>query len=271
MTKPYEYPSDVTDEEWIFVLPYLLLSKEDNLRRRHGLRDIFNAYRYLLRSGCGWRMLPGDLPPWRAVYDQAVRWHKAEVFEALIRDLRGLIRLGEGREWDPTAAIVDSRTLRSTRSSEGAGYDGAKKVKGRKLHLAVDTLGHLLATVVSAANEQDRARVAELCAEMQAEVSGSINTVFADQGYTGAVPEEEVAQEGINLVVIKHTKPKRGFVLLPRRWVVERTFAWMTNFRRLNRDYERLAETLRSIHLGAHAITLLARAMRDKRRGTVKR
>jgi transposase len=271
MTNTYAYPSDVTDEEWIFALPYLLLSKEDNLRRRHDLRDIFNAYRYLLRSGCGWRMLPKHFPPWKAVFDQASRWNKARVFEALIRDLRGLIRLGEGREWEPTAAIVDSRTLRSTRSSEGAGYDGAKKVKGRKLHLAVDTLGHLLATVVSPANVQDRAVVAELCAEMQAEVGGTINTIFADQGYTGAVPEEEVAQEGINLVVVKHPKPKRGFVLLPRRWVVERTFAWMANFRRLNRDYERLEETLQSLHLGAHAITLLARAMRDERRGRGKR
>jgi transposase len=271
MTKLYEYPSDVTDEEWTFALPYLLLSKEDNLSRRHSLRELFNAYRYMLRAGCGWRMLPNDFPPWKAVYDQAVRWNEAKVFEALIRDLRGLIRLGEGRAWDPTAAIIDSRTLRSTRSSEGAGYDGAKKVRGRKLHLAVDTLGHLLATVVSPANEQDRAKVAELCVEMQAETSGSIEVVYADQGYTGAVPEEAAAQEGINLVVIKHAGPKRGFVLLPRRWVVERTFAWMANFRRLNRDYERLAETLRCLHLGAYAVTLLARAMRDQRRGTAKR
>ena len=267
MSKPYAYPSDVTDEEWAFVLPYLLLSKEDSGSRRHPLRAVFDAYRYLLRSGCGWRLLPGDFPPWKAVYDQAARWHAAGVFEALIADLRGMIRLGEGRSWAPTAAVLDSRTLKSTPSSEGAAYDGAKRVKGRKLHLAVDTLGHLLAAVVSPADAQDRAVVAQLCAEMQAEVAGTVTAAFVDQGYTGAQPATDAAEQGVELLVVKHAGPKRGFVLLPRRWVVERTFAWMANFRRLNRDYERLAETLRALHVSAHAVTLLARAMRDQRRG----
>jgi transposase len=268
VSKPYAYPSDVTDEEWAFVLPYLLLSKEDSGSRTHSLRAVFDAYRYLLRAGCGWRMLPGDFPPWKAVYDQAQRWHAAGVFEALIADLRGLIRVGEGRSWAPSAAVLDSRTLKSTATSEGAAYDGAKRVKGRKLHLAVDTLGHLLAAVVSPADAQDRAVVAELCGEMQAEVAGSVTAAFVDQGYTGAEPAMAAAEHGIELLVVKHAGPKRGFVLLPRRWVVERTFAWMTNFRRLNRDYERLAETLRALHVSAHAFTLLTRALRDQRRGT---
>ena len=215
MAKLYAYPSDVTDEEWGFVLPYLLLSREDSGSRTHDLRAVFDAYRYLLRAGCGWRKLPGDFPSWKAVYDQAQRWHAAGVFEAFIADLRGLIRVGEGKAWRPSAAVLDSRTVKSTTSSEGAAYDGAKRVKGRKLHLAVDTLGHLLAAVVIRADAQDRAVVAELCAEMQA----------------------------------------------------ERTFAWMTNFRRLNRDYERLAETLRALQVSAHAFTLLTHAMRDQRRG----
>lgn len=268
MAKSYAYPSDVSDEEWAFVLPYLLLSKEDSGSRTHPLRAVFDAYRYLLRTGCGWRLLPGDFPPWKAVYDQARRWHRAEVFEALIADLRGLIRVGEGRSWHPSAAVLDSRTVKSTASSEGAAYDGAKRVQGRKLHLAVDTLGHLLAAVVSPADAQDRAVVAELCAEMQAEVSGNITAAFVDQGYTGTEPATAAAEQGLELLVVKHAGPKRGFVLLPRRWVVERTFAWMTNFRRLNRDYERLAETLRALHVSAHAFTLLTRAMRDQRRGT---
>ena len=268
MAKPYAYPSDVSDEEWAFVLPYRLLSTEDSGARRHSLRAVFDAYRYLLRSGCGWRMLPGDFPPWKAVYDQAARWHAAGVFEALVADLRGMIRLGEGRPWHPSAAVLDSRTLKSTAASEGAAYDGAKRMKGRKLHLAVDTLGHLLAAVVSPADVQDRAVVAQLCAEMQAEVDGAVTAAFVDQGYTGAAPEADAARQGIELLVVKHAGPRRGFVLLPRRWVVERTFAWMANFRRLNRDYERLAETLRALHVSAHAVTLLARAMRDQRRGT---
>lgn len=268
MTKTYGYPSDVSDEEWAFVLPYLLLSTEDSGSRRHPLRAVFDAYRYLLRAGCGWRLLPGDFPPWKAVYDQAARWHAAGVFEALLADLRGMIRLGEGRSWSPSAAVLDSRTLKGTASSEGAAYDGAKRVKGRKLHLAVDTLGHLLAAVVSPADVQDRAVVAQLCAEMQAEVAGTVTAAFVDQGYTGGVPAHDAAQHGVELLVVKHAGPRRGFVLLPRRWVVERTFAWMANFRRLNRDYERLAETLRALHVSAHAMTLLARAMRDQRRGT---
>jgi transposase len=266
--KPYAYPSDVTDEEWAFILPYLLLSKEDSGSRRHPLRAVFDAYRYLLRAGCGWRLLPGGFPPWKVVYDQAARWHAAGVFEALIADLRGLIRLGEGRSWAPSAAVLDSRTLKSTPSSEGAAYDGAKRVKGRKLHLAVDTLGHLLAAVVSPADVQDRAVVAQLCAEMQAEVAGTVTAAFVDQGYTGAQAAMDAAEQGVELLVVKHAGPKRGFVLLPRLWVVERTFARMANFRRLTRDYERLAETLRALHVSAHAMTLLTRAMRDQRGGT---
>ena len=190
MPTAYAYPSDVSDEEWTFVLPDLRLSTEDSGSRRHPLRAVCDAYRYLLRSGCGWRLLPGNLPPWKAVYDQAARWHAAGVFAALIADLRGMIRLGEGRTWSPSAAVLDSRTLRSTTSSTDAAYDGAKRVKGRKLHLAVDTLGHLLAAIVSPADVQDRAVVAQLCAEMQAEVEGTVTAAFVDQGYTGAAPEQ---------------------------------------------------------------------------------
>ena len=267
MPKPYAYPSDVTDEEWAFVLPHLLLSKEDSASRKHGLRAVFDAHGYLLRAGCGRRLLPGGLPPWKAVYDRAARWHAAGVFEALTADLRGTIRLGEGRSWAPSPAVLDSRTLRSSPSSEGAAYDGAKRVQGRKLHPAVDTLGHPLAAVVSPADAQDRAVVAQLCAEMQAEVEGAVTAAFVDQGYTGAEPQADAARHGVELLVVKHAGPRRGVVLLPRRWVVERTVAWMANFRRLNRGYERLAETLRALHVGAHAVAPLARAMRDQRRG----
>ncbi len=259
MAKSYAYPSDVTDEEWAFVLPYLLLSAEGSASRRHPLRAVFDAYRYLLRSGCGWRMLPGDLPPWKAVYDQAARWHAAGVFEALLADLRGMIRLGEGRSWSPSAAVLDSRTLKGTASSEGAAYDGAKRVKGRKLHLAVDTLGHLLAAVVSPADAQDRAVVAQLCAEMQAEVEGTVTAAFVDQGYTGAEPRADAARHGVELLVVKHAGPRRGFVLLPRRWVVERTFAWLGQSRRLSKDYERLPATSEAMIYGATSRLMLRR------------
>jgi transposase len=157
------YPSDVSDEEWEFVAPYLTLLPLDAEQRRHDLREVFNALRWLVRSGAHWRMLPHDLPPWAAVYQQTQRWFKAGCFEAMAHDLRMLLRLAAGREPAPTAAVMDSRTLQSTpESGERAGYDGAKRRKGSKVHMAVDTLGHLLTLHVTAADEQDRAQVEQL-------------------------------------------------------------------------------------------------------------
>jgi transposase len=231
--KPSSYPSDVTDEEWAFVLPYLLLSKEESVSRKHSLRAVFAASRYLLlRADCGLRRRSDDFPPWKVVYDPVARIHAAGVLKALIADVRGLVRPGEGRSWHPSAVVLDSHTLESTATSEGAAYDGAKLMKGRKLHLTVDTLGHLLAPVVSPADAQDRAVVGALCAEMQAETADAVAAAFVDQGFTGTRSATDAAAQEIELLVLTHAGPRRGFVLLPRCWVVERTFAWMTNFRR---------------------------------------
>src|SRR5688572_27342625 len=161
------YPSDVTDEEWDFVVPYLTLMKEDAPQRDHDLREVFNAMRYVVRGGQAWRMMPNDLPPWPAVYQQAQRWIAAGVFEAITQDLRRILRLLEGRPEEPSAAILDSRTLRSTpESGHRAGYDGAKRKKGSKVHMAVDTLGHLLSLHVTAADEQDRGQVGKLARDV---------------------------------------------------------------------------------------------------------
>ena len=138
------YPSDVSDDEWAFVAPYLALLPLDAAQRRHDLREVFNGLRYLIRSGAPWRMLPNDFPPWEIVCQQTQRWLRAGVFEAMVHDLRVLLRDLAGRKGQPTAAILDSRTLRSTpESGSQAGHDGAKRKKGSKIHLAVDTLGHL--------------------------------------------------------------------------------------------------------------------------------
>jgi transposase len=243
------YASDVSDEEWSFCAPYLTLMKEAAPQRKHGLRDIFNALRWFIRAGCPWRMLPNDLPPWAAVQQQTQRWLQAGCFEAMAEDLRLLLRLGAQREGIPSAAILDSRTLQSTpESGARAGFDGHKKRKGSKVHAAVDTLGHLLALKVTPANEQDRAQVAELSQALQAVTGQNIQVAFVDQGYTGEQPAAAAAQAGLHLEVIKHHEAKRGFVLLPRRWVVERSFAWAARFRRLTRDYERLSKTLAGYH-----------------------
>jgi len=254
------YPSDVSDDEWAFVAPYLTLMREDAPQREHPLREVFNGLRWIVRSGAEWRLMPHDLPPWHTVYQQARRWVQAGVFEALVHDLRRLLREVEGRAPEPRAAILDSRTLQSSPESGGrAGYDGAKRRKGSKVHLAVDTLGHLLALLVTPADEQDRAQVAALVGRVQAATGETVEVGFVDQGYTGDPPRADAAARGIRLEVVKLPEAKRGLVLLPRRWVVERSFGWMARFRRLARDYERLPDTLAGLHFLAFAILMLHR------------
>lgn len=243
------YPTDVSDEEWAFCAPYLTLMTEQAPQRAHSLREAFNALRYMVKMGGVWRMMPNDLPPWQVVYQQTQRWIKARCFEAMAHDLRVVLREAGERDGAPTAAILDSRTLQSTpESGARAGFDGHKKRKGSKVHAAVDTLGHLLALKVTPANEQDRAQVADLSRAVQEATGQNVQVAFVDQGYTGQEPAMAAAEQGIELEVVKHHEAKRGFVLLPRRWVVERSFAWAARFRRLARDYERLATTLAGYH-----------------------
>ena len=252
------YPSDVTDDEWAFVAPYLTLMKEDAPQRDHDLRAVFNGLRWIVRTGAQWRMMPNDLPPWFTVYQQAQRWIAAGVFEEMVHDLRALIRLAKGKKEQPTATIFDGRTVQSTpESGERAGYDGHKRKKGSKIHIAVDTLGLLLAARVTPANQQERAQVTELAQAVQDVTKNSVEVAFVDQGYTGEAPKNEAQAAGIELIVVKLPEAKRGFVLLPRRWVVERSFAWIARFRRLARDFERTPETFRSLHFLAFAILML--------------
>lgn len=252
------YPSDVSDEEWAFCVPYLTLMKEEAPQREYPLREILNGLRWFVRAGCPWRMMPNDLPPWSAVYQQTQRWIKARSFEAMAHDLRAILRLLTNRNEEPSAVILDSRTLQSTpESGARGGFDGHKKRKGSKVHLAVDTLGHLLALRVTPANEQDRAQVGELAEAVQRVTEEKVQVAFVDQGYTGQDPLDAAAGVGIRLEVIKHHEAKRGFVLLPRRWVVERSFAWAARFRRLARDYERLSTTLAGFHWLAFSMLML--------------
>jgi len=255
------YPSTVTDDEWAFVAPYLTLCREDAAQRQYALRDVYNALRWLVRAGAPWRYLPSDFPPWEMVYQQTQRWIAAGCFEAIVQDLRALLRMTEDRAPTPSAVVLDGRTLQSTpESGARAGYDGAKRRKGSKVHLAVDTLGHLLALRVTAADAQERAQVGALAEEVQGVTGETVTLAYVDQGYTGATAAEAARTHGIQLEVVKLREAKRGFVLLPRRWVVERSFAWLARFRRLARDYERLPTTLAGLHFIAFASLLLHRA-----------
>jgi len=254
------YPSDVTDDEWDFVAPYLTLMKAEAPQRKHEPREVFNAMRWIVRTGSQWRYMPHDLPPWEAVYQQTQRWFAAGVFDAITQDLRRILRILADRQEEPSAAIFDSRTLQSTpESGDRAGYDGAKRKKGSKVHMAVDTLGYLLSLHVTAANKQDREQVGKLAREVQKQTGKSVELAFVDQGYTGDAPTEAARKQKIELSVVKLPEAKRGFVLLPRRWVVERSFGWLIRFRRLAKDYERLASTLAGMHLAVFAVIMLAR------------
>ena len=260
------YPSDVADDEWAFAAVYLTLLREDAGQRDHALRDVFDALRRVVKTGAQWRYLPGDFPPGPAVYQQARRWLSAGCFEDMAHDLRERLRIAAGRHPCPTAVIWDGRTLPSTaESGSRAEFDGHKMRNGSKVHIAVDTLGHLLALRVTTGKEQERNPVADLSADVPEATGQTVTLAYADQGYTGDQPVADAAAHGITLQVIKPDRAgkakrkKKGFVLLPRRGVVERSFAWMGRFRRLARDYERLSATLAGWHGVAVLVLLLHR------------
>ncbi|MBB5443147.1 MULTISPECIES: IS5 family transposase [unclassified Paraburkholderia] len=252
------YPTDVSDEEWYFAAPYLTLMNKDAPQRRYELREMFNALRWIVRAGAPWRLLPNDFPPWEMVYQQTQRWIQAGCFEAMVSDLRSVIRVAQERRGQPSAVIFDGRTLQSTcESGPRAGYDGYKRKRGSKVHMAVDILGQLLAVHVTpgqrAGARAGRGTGAAGSAGHGPDCQGSVRR----PGYTGEEPAQAARDEGIELQVIKLPEAKKGFVLLPRRWVVERSFGWLNRFRRLARDYERLPETLAGLHFVVFSVLML--------------
>ena len=183
------YPSDVTDEEWLFVSPYLTLMREDASQREHDLREVFNGLCWVVRTGAQWRMMPNDLPPWHTVSQQSRRWLNAKVFEAMVHGLRELLRVAGGRNAQPSAAVLDGRPLQSTpESGAGAGYNGYKRKTAARFTWPVDTLDLLLDLLVTPANEQERRQVEALGKAVQRATDNSVTTAFADQGYTADRP-----------------------------------------------------------------------------------
>jgi transposase len=261
MSNHKRYPSDVSDEEWAFVAPYLALIRVTAPQREHSLREAFNGLRWIVKTGAPWRYMPHDLPPWAAVYQQTQRWIRAKVFETMANDLRALVRLLQGRNEQPTGSVIDARTLRSTpESGHRAGNDPHKKTRGSKVHISVDTLGHLLAIVVTPASAQDRDAVAALAYATQQATGENVKIAYVDGAYRGPQAHDAAKEHGIQLEVVMLPETVKGFVLLPKRWVVERSFAWLSRFRRLAKDYERLPETLAGLHFIAFACLMLSKA-----------
>jgi transposase len=241
------YPSDLTDAEWSLIEPLLpapgWLTAAGGRPGAHPRREIVNAIRYLVRSGCSWRQLPADFPPWQTVYHHFNRW-KADGTTGRLHDgLRAQVRSAAGRDPQPTAAVIDSQSVRGADTVPRAsrGWDNAKKVNGRKRHIAVDTLGLIITIVVTAASVQDRDAARPLIWNLH-RAGRRVRLVWADGGYAGQLVTWAKTSLKLTLEIVRRPDDLHTFQVLPRRWVVERTFAWISKFRRTVRDYERLPE-----------------------------
>jgi len=259
MSTRQPYPSDVTDAQWTRLEPLLPPAPGGGRHRTVKLREIVNAILYVDKNGCAWRALPHDFPPEGTVRHYFHAWRRAGVWEQILDVLRQQVRRQEGRENEPTAAIIDSQSVKGSRTSGLRGYDAGKKVTGTKRHLLVDTLGLLLCVVVHAANIQDRDGAKLVFARAQAKCA-RVRWVWADGGYAGKLIAWLWGWCGWVLEIVKRNELIKGWKLLPRRWVVERTISWLNGYRRLSRDYEYWPETseafiqIAMIHLMLHRL-----------------
>jgi transposase len=274
------YPSDLSDREWAMLEPLLPPAKPGGRPRSVKLRRILNGIFYLLRTGCAWRYLPREYGPWSTVFHYFRLWRKASLWERIQEVLRERVRQALGREPTPSAAIIDSQSVKTTEQGGPHGYDGGKKVNGRKRHILVDTLGLLLTVIVHPANVQDREGAKLVLAGLH-ERFPRLRHLWADQAYTGPILDWIKEQLGWTVEVVERS-PRRGFVVtpdgefqrvklpaifepLPRRWVVERTLAWTSRYRRMSKDYERLTSTSEALVYLTGIRLLLGRLTRTEK------
>jgi transposase len=233
------YPSDTSDEQWALIEPLLPPVNNGGRPEKHPRRAVVDAILYVVRTGCAWRQLPTDFPPWQTVYWYFVRFEQAKATEKILPVVRAQLRLQEGRDAEPSAGLIDSQSVRGadTVGRESRGYDAGKKINGRKRFIVTDTLGLLLVVVVMAASRQDRDGARPVLRDTR--LRTRVRFVFADGGFAGRLLDWAQTILATTLHIVRKPTGQRGFAVIPRRWAVERTFAWLTAHRRLARDYER--------------------------------
>ncbi len=242
MKKPY--PTDLSDAQWTRLRSYLPTPKAQGRPRTHSLRDVLDAIFYVLKSGCHWRLLPHDFPPWSTVYYHFRKFRLSGLWSLILKAVRAAERKRAVKDPQPTAAVMDSQSVKTVEeSAHPSGYDAHKNVKGRKRHLLVDTLGLPLSIYVTSADVQDRVGAQCLLAGLKP-LLPRLKKIWADGAYTG----EKLAgwceeQGGWELEIVEREREAKGFEVLPKRWIVERTFSWLIRNRRLSKDYERLVQT----------------------------